>query len=88
MKQTKLKPNACPRCQHVFDRASSVFESRRPSPGDLSICIECEAFLRFGEALELIALTDADVAALPADVLNQLAHAAYALHLVKRGRAR
>jgi hypothetical protein len=61
-----------------------VFDSRRPSPGDLTICVECEAFLTFGAALELIALTDADVAALPADALNQLAHAAHALHLVKR----
>jgi hypothetical protein len=54
----------CPVCKAELD-ASDGLPGERPSPGDYSICCYCAAILRFGEGLELTAMSPSDMAALP-----------------------
>ena len=43
----------CPACGYKTDAAACVGEDASPSPGDLSICANCCAWLVFDAALQL-----------------------------------
>ncbi len=43
----------CPSCRYPIDGHAGLTGSRRPKPGDLSICAGCAAVLSFGEDLQL-----------------------------------
>jgi hypothetical protein len=51
--KTKLTPAACPTCGKVLDSAMCLTTENTPSPGDLSVCIQCLALLQFTENLGL-----------------------------------
>lgn len=56
----------CPHCGKNLDAASGG-KGHAPSVGDLSVCVYCCGAMRFGEALSLLPLTDADLDALLAE---------------------
>jgi hypothetical protein len=53
----------CPHCGKELD-ASTGEKGHAPGIGDLSICAYCCGFLRYGQALALLPLSDADLDAL------------------------
>lgn len=56
-----VRASECPCCGNVQDRASCRDLDRGPVQGDLSICWDCGAALRFGKAMALELLTAADL---------------------------
>jgi hypothetical protein len=61
--ESKLPESQCPYCEHKFNGALSP-EGATPSPGDFSICRECVSILRFGDNMELLAVTADEISAL------------------------
>lgn len=45
----------CPFCGHKIGRAMDLWETppRSPQPGDLTVCLECEATLVWNAAMQL-----------------------------------
>lgn len=55
---TKMGTDHCPVCNYLADSAAPVDDKpATPMPGDLSICINCGAFLQFAPDMDLIELT-------------------------------
>lgn len=56
-------PCLCPVCTHPFNRATNAENGvqEEPSPGDLSICVECETVLAFTDQLTLRKATDEEI---------------------------
>jgi hypothetical protein len=74
MKAHKLDGSQlCPNCLARLDGATNATGSRAPGPGDVTICIYCQAPLIFSEGLNLRPLTQDDVQSLPVDLTRQLA---------------
>lgn len=72
----KVKETKCPVCSHEFDSASGVSKPEAiPKPGDLSICIECTAFLRYDDAMDMRLLTAEEIVDLDASVRGELVRA-------------
>jgi hypothetical protein len=72
-KDTTVHPmgeSRCPGCGKVHD-ATLCPDGSAPAPGDLMICAGCGTYLKFGERLQSVALSDGEFAALDAD--DQLA---------------
>ena len=66
-------PSSCPECGKVLDCSTSVeFDGAKPSPGDISICLDCTAILEFGENLELKRISNEDFSSLPENIKNSL----------------
>jgi len=57
--------NRCPRCNEKLDAASALTEDVAVEPGDISMCMYCQAFLVFKDDLTLRLSTDEDMANLP-----------------------
>jgi hypothetical protein len=56
-----VPPSPCPSCFKVMDRATDGLRGGgRPRPGDVTVCINCGALLRFGEQLQLGACGDVE----------------------------
>ena len=51
----------CPSCGEVMSAACNLFDKEAPSPGDLTICMECLAMLTFDQDRHLRAVTDAEI---------------------------
>lgn len=43
----------CPYCGHEFNRASSLTDKSKPSPGDLTLCIKCSLVMAFDDDLRV-----------------------------------
>jgi hypothetical protein len=68
------KPH-CPVCQAPLDGATSVDSPDAPiapSPGDVSICVYCRAWLCYDATRQWQKLNQAEFAALPARLREQL----------------
>lgn len=74
-----VPPAMCPECGSVFDKASSMAEKQKPSPGDFTICLHCGALNKFGKDMRLVGsdLREALDYLSPMDVLRLLAAQAY-----------
>lgn len=46
-------PTPCPICKKVLDAATCMEGEHKPSPGDVSICLYCQTWLRFTDDLGL-----------------------------------
>ena len=57
----------CPTCGHPFDCAETFSASRRPRPGDYSICINCRSVNVFAMDLTVRAPTDQELIAAAGD---------------------
>lgn len=61
-----LTPTKCPSCGYKLDAATCPDdESKRPQPGDLSVCFNCTAILSFDERLKPVTATEAEIRSLP-----------------------
>lgn len=82
----ELPPSACPDCGYQTDAATSATKSEesRPSPGDVSICMRCSAFLRFDDNMHLVALTSLELRELPKVTRDMLHRARKVLHDLQR----
>lgn len=49
----ELPDHWCPRCHTKFDRVSGIGGKFKPSPGDVSLCIECASLAVFDDHLQL-----------------------------------
>jgi hypothetical protein len=60
---TTITPESrCPYCGHRFDRASSPREPQAaPSPGDLTMCIECGCLMAFDDEMKVRGLTSGEL---------------------------
>jgi hypothetical protein len=81
LRDYRLPESPCPACGRTLDGALAMaHDGAGPSPGDVTVCIDCEALLEFGEGHTLRRL---DVATLDDRTKAEL----YAcLHLVRRAK--
>lgn len=72
----KMPAALCVACGYAFDAAANISGSRRPKPGDLSICLSCGALLVFDTDLRPSRrATSDDVRGMPQEVALQIAAA-------------
>ncbi|MCP4900180.1 MAG: hypothetical protein GY906_24680 [bacterium] len=50
-----ITPTNCPHCKHHLDAATNLQSEERPAPGDMTVCINCAAILRFDEKCMAVA---------------------------------
>lgn len=51
---TRTPPQLCPACGYLVDAASKADGGdKRPMPGDLTMCMECQEPFQFGEGMVL-----------------------------------
>lgn len=87
-KSGRVPASNCPACQSEHDAASHpTNETAVPGPGDLTVCIDCGALLRFGQGLELEAVSPAELRALDAGTRGELVRVQSAIRLLHRGEA-
>ena len=85
---THAPPYTCG-CGAVLDCASGLQHGEVPEPGAISLCFCCGALLTFREDLTQRELTEDEIVALPAQVLQLLARAEEVRRLAqarRRGR--
>jgi hypothetical protein len=80
---TTVEKDVCPSCGHTLDAFSSSYEEAVPEPGDLSMCINCLAYLVIGENLKLKILEVEEFINLPNETTLQLMSARAALSKYK-----
>lgn len=68
MESVDVPPSPCPYCGEVRDMAGKP-AGGRPKPGDVAVCIRCEAVARFGPDMRLRMMTYAELAAVRASPL-------------------
>lgn len=62
-----IPESSCPFCGATMSGACNLFGEEGPSPGDFTICIECEAVLTFDQGYHLRAATDAELKEIASD---------------------
>lgn len=65
-KCSRHEPSPCGHCGKQLDAASS--DTATAKPGDVSVCMYCTGVNRFDEGMRLVAVNDAELAALPDDM--------------------
>ena len=84
----KVPEGKCPGCGHHFNAASATrIHPEAPKPGDLTVCIQCARPLIYEANLTLRLLRREEVAALDADVLQDLARIIVAVRTVRQREA-
>jgi hypothetical protein len=76
--------DTCPACGYTADAAACVGENAAPSPGDLSICARCCAWLEFDAALRLQPVSSEKLLQIRADPFCRLTE--HACRMVKAAR--
>lgn len=56
-----LPESVCPHCGKQLTRACEIEGNGRPSPGDYTACIRCGSVLRFGDCMQLLQTTEAEL---------------------------
>lgn len=65
METVHLKASRCPNCGKKLDACSGL--DRGPGPGDLTVCIECSALVRFDDDMQLTGFSEDEADRLLAD---------------------
>jgi len=69
MKTTHVAETKCPQCACAIDAHTHLSgDDATPTPGSLSVCLRCAAYLSFNDDLSIRPLTTAEFEALPLDV--------------------
>jgi hypothetical protein len=77
----------CPQCGYQLDGASGVDHNRKPSNGDIAVCIGCAAVLIFETATEnLRPIKEEEFYALSDIEAQQITVAVLAVRMVKANR--
>ena len=79
---------ACPCCHHKFDSATAVLENAAPTPGDITVCIQCTAALTFTEDGGLRELGQRELDGLALVERDAIAKVSRAIMMVQQMRAR
>jgi hypothetical protein len=82
LRDTSVPPCRCLDCGKLHDAALSSEGDLSPTPGDMTICIECHHLMAFADDLTLRELTDAEVISVAGD--KSLTHAMAALAAFKK----
>jgi hypothetical protein len=64
---TRVPESSCPNCGKRLDSAVSTEGDHKPSPGDITICMDCRHLCIFAEDMGLRELTDDEVVAIAGD---------------------
>lgn len=86
VKTAEHKETACPGCGVGINASTDPDGDELPSPGDLSICAYCTAFLVFEEGPALRLLTLEEIAELPDE--NRIELQRFRKFLTERQRGR
>lgn len=74
----------CPDCGYgPIDAATGLDKGHQPSPGDVSLCIKCGAFLQFDHTMHLVVLTAKEMRQLPEDIRARMHQARRVIHQVQ-----
>ena len=67
IEDTRIAPTTCPECGVTLNGAArpNSGDTTRPQPGDFSVCSECQLPSRFDQSMQLVALTETDIAVAP-----------------------
>ncbi len=82
MTTTKVAAQDCPKCGHMFDACSGIDHDHGPKPEDLTLCINCGAYLRFDTELRLLVFPEAQLLDLKDETRLLLARARNAINVV------
>lgn len=64
----RMKPDNCLGCGKLVDAATSFADpAAKPSPGDITICLDCGHVMAFADDLKLRSLTDQELIEIAAD---------------------
>lgn len=80
---TIIAGTKCPKCSAPIT-AQTSFTGHTPSPGDLTLCMECSTLMRFDPNMCLEAVTDEEFAALPPEHRNVIEHGRREMELAKQ----
>jgi len=91
---SRMAETACPGCGVVLNGSTALDFDATPSPGDVSVCSECQAVSIWGDDLQLRGFTREEIDEILADdeAMEELTRAVEVLHLVleaddvRRGR--
>ena len=83
---TRVPESSCPNCGKRLDSAMSTEGDRKPSPGDITICMDCRHLCAFAEDMGLRELTDDEVVAVAGD--KRVLRAMKALSDLERSKER
>src|SRR5574340_772497 len=75
MEHIHTPASQCPVCKKNLDAASATV-NRGPRPGDFSICLYCQAWLRYNDDLSLRLLNEEDIKKIPKG-MAEIDHALY-----------
>ena len=64
---TRVPESSCPNCGKPLDAAMSTEGDHKPSPGDMTICMDCRHLCAFAEDMSLRELTDDEVVVVAGD---------------------
>jgi hypothetical protein len=63
----RVPESSCPNCGKPLDAAMSTEGDHKPSPGDMTICMDCRHLCAFAEDMRLRELTGDEVVAVAGD---------------------
>jgi hypothetical protein len=68
----RVPKSTCPDCGAEHGAAYGPDSGgEKPKPGDISICVKCQAILIFGDKLMLRPPTEAEIAEIPLDLISR-----------------
>ena len=82
MSSTKLAAQGCPKCGYTIDACSGIDHNNGPQPEDLTLCINCAAYLQFDDELRLVMFTDEQLLDLDDETRLLLTRARVAINAV------
>jgi hypothetical protein len=83
---TRVPESSCPNCGKRLDAAVSTEGDHKPSPGDITICMNCRHLCVFAKDMGLRELTDDEVVAVAGD--KRVLRAMKALSDLERSKER
>ena len=65
--EVRVPPCKCSACGTIQDAASCVGSDAKPSPGDVTVCIDCGHIMAFDDSMKLRELNDEETSAIAGD---------------------
>lgn len=84
MNTTHLDQDECPACKKRLDAASPVDGESVPSPNDLTVCVYCGAWNKYGEDMKLLPLTQEERDTLDPVLQKELEEVSAKIAAIKR----
>jgi hypothetical protein len=85
MKDHHVPPSHCPHCGRMNNGATEAGpDGAYPEPGDITVCIQCGAAVKFGAQLQLVELEPGEIESLTPAERDQVLRVVGAVALVRR----